>query len=539
MKRHIQLIAFTFLLAAASSAAMSDPVKIDTGSLSGIPGKDPSVRIYKGIPFAAPPLGDLRWKAPQPAAKWEGVRAAEQFSPTCTTGAAGGGGRGQGKGGAPKGGAPKGGGVPKANPDQAKAAPARGPAGPPPSEDCLYLNVWTTAKSASERLPVIVWTYGGGFTGGSGSEPRYDGEALSRKGAVVVTYNYRLGMFGFFAHPELAAESGHNASGNYGMMDLAATLKWVQKNIAAFGGDPRRVTIAGESAGAIMVSAMVGSPEGKGLFQRAIAQSGAWMGLAAGKMRTRAEAEAAGKTAAGSHTLAQLRAMSTAELGQNVRGVQSAIIVDGWMVPEDESITYAKGKQNDVDILVGSNHDEGTFFGGGNVTADQAKMRAQQTYGDLAPEFLQLYPAGTDAEAAASGLARSRDEVGWHMRTWADLQVKRGRKAYLFYFTHVPPGAGDRGASHTAELAYMFNNPGNAAWTDVDQKLADMMTTYWVNFAATGDPNGKGLPNWQPYNAKTNDAKAMVLGDTVQFGAQVDAPRLAFFDKYYATIKTK
>ena len=405
-------------------------------------------------------MGDLRWRAPQPAAKWEGVRAADQFGATCTAG--GGGGRGQGRGGAPKG-----------NPDQAKAKAApragRGPAGPPASEDCLYLNVWTAAKSATERLPVIVWNYGGGFTGGSGSLPGYDGEALAKKGAVVVTYNYRLGMFGFFAHPGLSAESGHNASGNYGMMDLAATLRWVQKNIAAFGGDPRRVTIDGESAGAMLVSSMVGSPEGKGLFQRAMAQSGAWMGLGIGKMRTREEAEAAGKAAAGTHTIAELRAMSTQELSQNLRGVQAGIIVDGWMVPEDQSITFAKGKQNDVDILIGSNHDEGTFFGGGNVNAEQAKSRAQQTYGDLAAEFLQLYPAGSDAEASASGLARTRDELGWHMRTWAELQVKRGRKAYLYYFTHVPPGSGARGATHTAELPYMFDNPpANGSWTDAD-----------------------------------------------------------------------
>jgi para-nitrobenzyl esterase len=385
----------------------------------------------------------------------------------------------------------------------------------------------------------MVWTYGGGFTGGSGSEARYDGEALAKKGVVVVTYNYRLGVFGFFAHPELTAESPHHASGNYGMMDLEAALKWVQKNIAAFGGDPRRVTIAGESAGAFMVSSMTASPEGKGLFERTIAQSGAWMGLGPAKMRTLAQAEAAGKTAAGTHTLAELRAMSPQDVAQNVRGVQAGIIVDGWMVPEDQSITFAKGKQNDVDILVGSNHDEGTFFGSANVTAEQAKMRAPQTYGELAPEFLQLYPAGSDAEASASGLAAARDQLGWHMRTWAGLQVKRGRKAYVFYFTHVPPGAGARGASHTMELAYMFDNPGNAAWTDVDTKLADTMTSYWANFIATGDPNGKGLPVWSAYNAKSNDAKAMVLGDTVQFGPQIDAPRLAFFDKFYAIEQSK
>jgi para-nitrobenzyl esterase len=529
MNRPLFLLLSCSFAATLSLAAISDPIKIDTGSISGVSGKDPSVRVFKGIPYAAPPVGDLRWRAPQPAAKWDGVRAADQFGPTCLSGAGGfGGGRGKG--------------APKANPDQApkqtkQASPPA--AGPAPSEDCLHINVWRPAKSANDRLPVIVWSYGGGFTGGSGSEPRYDGEALAKKGVVFVTYNYRLGIFGFFAHPDLTAESSHHASGNYGMMDFAAALRWVQKNIAAFGGDPKRVTLDGESAGAILVSSMVGSPEGKGLFQRAMAQSGAWMGLGAGKMRTLAQAETQGKTAAGTHTLAELRAISTQEIGQNLRGVQAGIIVDGWLVSEDESITYGKGKQNDVDILIGSNRDEGTFFGSGNVTVEQAKSRAAQTFGDLAAEFLQLYPAGSDAEAGASGLARSRDEVAWHMRTWAELQTKRGRKAYLYYFTHVPLGAdgrpSPRGATHTAELAYMFSNPPvTGSWTDADQKLAETMSSYWANFAATGDPNGKGLPAWPAYGAKKNDGKAMVFGDGVEFGSQLEAPRLAFFDKFYA-----
>src|SRR5690242_494532 len=386
-KQALLVLPVAILLAGPVRGALPDPVRLDSGAVSGISTADSSVRMFKGIPYAAPPIGDLRWRAPQPAPHWDGVRKAEQFGPNCTAG--GGGGRGgKGKGGGGKGPAP------------AKAAPA----GPAPSEDCLYVNVWSPAKSAGDRLPVMVWTYGGGFTGGSGAEARYDGEALARKGIVVVTYNYRLGMFGFFAHPELTKESGHNASGNYGMMDMAAVLRWVQKNIAAFGGDPRKVTIDGESAGAILVAAMVGSPEGKGLFQRAIAQSGAWMGLNISKMRTLAQAEEGGKRAAGTHSIAELRAMSTQDLTQAVTGVQAGIIVDGWMIPEDLSSTFAKGKQNDVDILVGSNQDEGTFFAAGNTSAEAAKNRARQTYADLADDFLKLYPAGTDAESSASGL---------------------------------------------------------------------------------------------------------------------------------------
>jgi len=521
------LLSFALILTGALSAAIPDPVHLDTGSVSGISANDPSVRVFKGIPFAAPPVGDLRWRAPQPAAHWEGVRKADQFGPNCTAGG-GAGGRGGGRGKSPGGG--------DKGPAPAKAA---APAGPAPSEDCLYVNVWTPAKAAGDRLPVMVWTYGGGFTGGSGAEGRYDGEAMAKKGVVVVTYNYRLGLFGFLAHPELTKESGHNASGNYGMMDLAAALRWVQKNIAAFGGDPRKVTIAGESAGAILVSAMVGSPEGKGLFQRAIAQSGAWMGLSIGKMRTLEQAEEAGKRSVGAHTIAELRAMSTQEVAQNVTGVQAGVIVDGWLVPEDQSLTFAKGKQNDVDVLVGSNQDEGTFFGGAATTADAAKNRARQTYADLSDDFLKLYPASSDAEAGASSLMRSRDETAWHQRTWAQFTVKRGKKAYLYYFTHVPPGNGARGATHTAELPYMFNNPpANDSWLVLDHKLADMMSSYWVNFIAAGDPNGKGLPAWQPYSAK-NDSQAMVFGDTVQFGPQIELPRLAFFDKYYSVVQKR
>jgi para-nitrobenzyl esterase len=486
------------LTSTGAFAALPDTIRTTEGQVSGIPGKEPTMRIFKGIPYAAPPTGMNRWRAPQPAAKWDGVRKAETFSPTCATGAA---------------------------PGKGKASTA--------SEDCLYVNVWTGAQSAGEKRPVFVWTYGGGFTGGSGSEGRYDGEALANKGLVVVTYNYRLGTFGFFAHPELAKESGHNASGNYGMHDMHAALQWVQKNIAAFGGDPGRVTIAGESAGGILVGAMVASPEGKGLFQRAISQSAGFMGLSIAKTRTRAQAEEAGAKAAGTNTLAQLRDMSTEQIGQNLRGVQAGLIVDGWMIPEDPAKTFAAGKQIKVDVLLGSNQDEGTFFGGGAGNAEQFKSQAQQRYGDLTADYLKLYPAATNEEAAASNLARTRDEVGWHMRTWAQAQVKGGKKAYLFYFTRVAPGQ-TRGATHTAELPYMFQNPPATGWADVDHKLSDQMSTYWVNFVTTGDPNGKGLPAWTAYDPKKNDAQAMVFGNTTEFGAHIEAARLAFFDKAYA-----
>jgi para-nitrobenzyl esterase len=512
MRRLFSLVFGTFLAGASiCSAAISDPVRTDMGLVSGIPGSTDEVRVYKGIPFAAPPVGDLRWHEPRPPSHWEGVRKADQFSAVCM---------------------------------QQQRGPAGGSA-PAPSEDCLYLNVWTAAKSASEHRPVIVWTYGGAFTSGAGSVPMYDGDALARKGVVVVTYNYRLGVFGFLAHPELTKESGHGASGNYAMMDMATVLRWVQKNIANFGGDPKRVTIDGESAGSMLVSAMVGSPQGKGLFQRAIGQSGAWMGVNIGKMTPRAQAEENGQKiveALGAKSIAELRAKPADELLKNARG-QFGIIVDGWYVPEDLSITYENHKQNDVDVLVGSNRDEGTFFsrpGGGN--AEQFSSTAKRRFNDMADGFLKLYPASSDTEAGTSQLANFRDEFGWQMREWAQLQSQRGKaKAYLYYMTHVPPsapGQPSRGATHTADLQYMFDNqPPNVTWTDTDKQLAETMSSYWVNFAATGNPNGKGLPEWPAYNVKKG-GQNIVLGDTVMVGQGIDPAMVAFYDSFYAKLRS-
>jgi para-nitrobenzyl esterase len=530
MKRLLPLLISGFILMAATTvfATVPDPVKLDTGLISGISATTPEVRVFKGIPFAAPPVGALRWKGPQPAAHWEGVRKAAQFGARCMQGG-GGGARGGARGQAPA-----------AAP--APAAPAATPALPPLSEDCLYLNVWTSAKTASEKLPVIVFVYGGGFTSGHGSEARYDGEELAKKGSVFVTLNYRLGIFGLMAHPELTKESGHNASGNYAMMDVIAALRWVQKNIAAFGGDPKRVTIMGESAGAILISSLAGSTEGKGLFHRVIAESGAWMGLGIGKMTTLAQAEEVGTRVGmtmNAPTLAKLREIPAQDLLANSR-FNGGLIVDGWIVPEDLSVTFAKGKQNEVDVLVGSNQDEGTFLSRGATGLQQFNSTYGQRFGDRFDAFKKLYPANTDAEATTQNLARVRDEVLWHMTTWARLQSKQGKsKAYVFYFTRVPPGYGERGATHTAELPYAFNNLiGNTPWTDLDRKLADTMTSYWVNFAANGDPNGKGLPAWPVFKDKSSE-RVMVLGDKVEAGAGLEPARVAFYDAEYTRQNSK
>jgi para-nitrobenzyl esterase len=484
-------------------------------ALQGAAAVTPNVRIFKGIPFAAPPVGANRWRAPQPAAKWEGVRKADAFGDRCIAGGGGGGRRGaapagRGRDGAPAapaadGGQARGrGAAPAAAGAPAAAPPGGGPAAQPPaSEDCLYVNVWTSADKASDKRPVMVWIYGGGFTGGSGSEQRYDGERLAAKGPVVVTLNYRLGQFGFFVHPELTKESGHNASGNYGMMDAIAALQWVKRNIAAFGGDPNNVTVFGESAGAIMTSALIGSPQAKGLFKRAITQSGAWMGLTMARMTTRQAMEQAGAKAMqdmGVASIADLRAKSTEEVGAGLRA-PTVLVVDGYLIPEDLSVTFAAGKQNEVDVLSGSNKDEGTFFQfGGATRAEQFLTQSRQKYGELADKFLEIYPAGSDAEANSSYLASYADETSWNMRQSSAAQARKGKKAYVYYFTRVPRGAdgtpSPRGATHTAEIQYAFNNPTGLNWDETDKKVADLMSSYWANFAAKGDPNGPGLPAW-------------------------------------------
>jgi para-nitrobenzyl esterase len=500
MKRLMMTASIVFA-AATASAAITEPVKLDAGMVSGAAGNDAAVRVFKGIPFAAPPVGPLRWKAPQPPAKWDGVKTAVAFGPRCMQG-----------GGAGRAGAP-----------------------PPPAtgEDCLYINVWTAASSSSAKLPVMVWSYGGAFTGGAGSVPGYDGETLAKKGVVFVTYNYRLGPFGFFAHPELTRESGHNASGNYGVMDLHAALKWVHNNIAAFGGDPGRVTLVGESAGAALESVLVGSKEARGLYHGVIAESASWSGVRMEKMQTLADAEAAGKANAqkiGASSLAELRAKSAEDIMKMSPGRP---IVDGWYVTEDLSKTYAAGRQTDVDVMVGSNQNEAgfAFFGVPKGSAAEFTAQVKDRFADRSSDFLKLYPAGNDAESNRAQVASFNDEVAWNMRSWAMSQAKHGKgKAYQYFFTKIPPTNGNqpsRGAIHTAEIPYALGNAGRN-WTDADRKLSEIMTGYWVNFAANGDPNGKGLPEWPQFLPQYGNA--MMLGDKVEPVQPLSADKIALYD---------
>lgn len=503
----VTLIATAVFALGNAYAAIDDPVHLDTGLVSGSPASTPEVRVFKGIPFAAPPVGDLRWREPKPAAGWDGVRKADEFSPVCIqdTGSR----------------------------DSQKM-----------SEDCLYLNVWTGAQSARDKRPVMVWIYGGGYYRGSGSLPMYDGEALARKGAVVVTFNYRLGPLGFFSYPELTKESDRRGAANFGVMDALAALRWVQKNIAAFGGDSKRVTIFGESAGSGMVANLMTVPQAKGLFQRAIGESSAWATTRVARLSTLAEAEQAGtKFAAslGAHSLADLRAQPAEALRTDGRG--SAPVVDGWLIPEDPGKIFAEGKQIPVPVLVGSNRDES--FGGNTRGAESFTERARNRFGDLADAFLQLYPASSDDAAFAAG----RDEMAFVMRNWARLASASGKaKSFVYYFTQQPPPAPNaRGplaatfhgtAIHTAEILYVFNHlDDRRAWTDADRQVADAVSSYWVNFAARGDPNGKGLAKWTAYDGKTATVK--VFGNQPQAGQSPSEAQLAFFQSYFEKLNAQ
>ena len=493
-------------------------IKIDTGLITGTEDKD--IRVYKGIPYAAPPVGNLRWKAPQPAAKWDGVKSFDQFGNAC-----------------PQSPYP-------ANSLYFNKAEKM-------SEDCLCLNVWTGAKKANEKRPVMVWIHGGALTRGSSSISFYDGASLAAKGVILVSINYRLGPLGYFSHPALSAESKQNSSGNYGILDQIAALQWVQKNIAAFGGDPNRVTIFGESAGSWSVCSLVATPLAKGLFHRAIGESGGVfspMQFLKEKRYGISSAEESGKSFAqslgitdGANTLQELRGKSPEELiaafdksGSSARG-----IVDGYVFPEEAYAIFAKGKQNNVPVIIGSNANEGTSLIPPTMvpkTLTGYKAYVKNRYGAMADDLLKVYPANSDAEVRNSFLGVFRDEIfSWHMRTWA--RMTPASKAWLYSFSRVPPRPDSAiyGAYHAAEIPYAFNNlhrsPLTVQKTDAD--LANAMSDYWVNFATAGNPNKKGMPAWTSYD-KTNEP-FIEFGDQVKQGNHLLQPQNDFFDAYFAS----
>jgi len=479
----VLLVMFAVSLFAESTAPQ---VKTKSGIVEGK--DDGAVHAFLGIPYAAPPVGDLRWKPPVPAVNWAGVRKATDFGPHCMQGKVFGDMNFRDSGG---------------------------------SEDCLSLNVWVPAKPSSAKLPVMVWIYGGGFVAGTTSEARQDGTHLAQQGVIVVSMNYRLGIFGFLVHPELAKESGKNAAGNYGLLDQTAALKWVHENIAAFGGDPGNVTIFGESAGSFSVSAQMASPLAKGLFQKAIGESGAAFfsgGLSFEPRSVREEKDVKNvKEKLGVSTLAELRAVTAEKLLEvygkpGPGGFDFGPDVDGYFLPESAPAIFAAGKQNDVPLLAGWNHDEGSFnvvFNPQKPTADSMKADAQKNFGDKSAEFLRLYPTDTDEHVLRSALDFAGDQfIAWSTWQWMETQAKTGKQPifrYRFDLGPQPsnPNAPKLGAYHSAEIEYVFgqlDSKTDMKWRPEDRQLSELMQKYWANFARSGDPNGDGLPKWPIYS---------------------------------------
>lgn len=506
--RFIWSVASSVLIAASfvSASTSQDQVTVESGILAGTANGDHSVRMFKGVPFAAPPVGEMRWKAPQPAPKWSGVRAADKFGSACL------------------------------QTDVYGDIYFRDNS---PSEDCLTLDIWIPAKPATSKLPVLVWYYGGGFVAGSASEARYDGENLAKKGVIVVSPNYRLGVFGFFSYPELTKESGHHSSGNYAFLDQVAALQWVVKNIAAFGGDPRNLTIAGESAGSFSVSALMASPLSRSLFQKAIGESGAFFphpGTHGLQLMPLAETEQFGVKFAkslGAKSLAQLRAIPGDQLLQAAakfnNGFDFKANIDGYFLPADVETIFRRGAQSHVPLLAGWNADEGKIAvlnAPQKPTAKSFAADARKRFGDQAGEFLKLYPASTDEEALLSAEQLSGDDfIAFSTWQWLNLQLETGKSpVYAYRFDQVPatkPGAmagkvpaSEMGARHAGEIEYVFQTlkSVDVPWTEDDFKVSDTMSSYWANFVKSGNPNGKDLPEWPAYQ-KNNGYQTMHLLD--------------------------
>jgi para-nitrobenzyl esterase len=543
------IAALVLSIGAPAGVLAADQVKTANGTVEGTP-EQSGVRAFLGIPFAAPPTGDLRWKPPQPAANWEGVRKADQFGPRCA---------------------------------QAPVFSDMNFRSNGMGEDCLYLNVWAPAAPKPEAdagpvapkpqgeggLPVLVYFYGGGFVAGDGSEPRYEGESMARKGIVALTVNYRLGVFGFLAHPELTSESPHRASGNYTFLDQQAALLWVQKNIAAFGGDPKRVTIAGESAGSIAVSTLMASPLSKDLMAGAIGESGAAIEPTLPPVPL-AQAEAAGvKFAAsvGASSLAALRAMTTAqilEVAAKQQGGRLPAAIDGWVLLGAPADILAAGEQAHIPLLVGWNSEEGgarSILAENEPTPENMAAALKKLYGDRADEALKLYGGTTADEVrqAATDLASDRF-IAFSTWKWSDLHAKTGgRPVYRYFYTRprpemsaaaaVPGAAGaagaepkppaprpvPRGAVHSAEIEYAMGNLASNkvfAWTPDDYKVSEVMQAFFANFVKTGNPNGPGLPEW-PEVSSTGNAQVMRIDVESRADPDTKRPRYLFLDALY------
>ena len=531
--------ALLLTMSVAPGAFAAERVKTVNGTIEGV--LEPSgVRAFRGIPFAAPPVGELRWKPPQPVRNWTGVRPADKFAARCMQRPIFG--------------------------DMSFRSNGM-------SEDCLYLNVWTPAKSGTARLPVLVYFYGGGYLAGDGSEPRYDGETMARKGIVSLTVNYRLNVFGFLAHPDLTKESPQHASGNYGLLDQAAALRWVKENIAAFGGDPGKVTIAGESAGSISVSALMASPLSKGLIAGAIGESGGMINptLAAVPLPEGEQAGVKFVAASGAPSFAALRAMPAEQLLEITAkpGLpRLPATIDGYFLPKSPAEIFAAGEQAHVPLLAGWNSEENparVILGTSEPTPENYASAVKKLYPDRAEDILKVYPGSTTEEVLQSAAALASDRfIAYSTWKWIDLHGKTGGKPVYRYYYSRPrpamrpemgnavaglaggvvrggqPGAAPppppRGAVHSAEIEYAMGNLATNkvyAWTPDDYKVSETFQAFFSNFVKTGDPNGAGLPSWPAANAP-GGGQVMHLDVTSRAEPDKTRDRYLLLDQFYA-----
>lgn len=485
------------LLLVASSAAAQRQLKVTGGEIRGA--ETDGVRVFKGVPFAAPPVGDLRWKAPQPVKPWTGVRKATRFGPS------------------------------------------------PAAEDCLYLNVWTAAKDATERRPVMVYIFGGAFNGGSPTDSLFDGTKFAKKGVVLVTIAHRVGVFGFLAHPELSKESG-KGSGCYGIQDQIAALRWVQDNISRFGGDPERVTVFGQSSGGFSVGLLAQAPQAKGLFHRAISQSGGLMTPIktaekepGGLVRSLALAEADGKKLLDSLKTKDINAarnLSAAAVRWGSAGLHWPV-ADGETIVGDPYDLYKAGRFNDTPVLLGLNSNDGGLLGSPRRTPKEFEKSVRENFPANPEPVLAAYPHATVAEASRSARDLLRETLyGWPSWVWAKWQTEQGKsKAYLYYFDY---GAAPGEAGHGAEVPFVFGSLGGwfrPAASKENVAMSDTLMSYWVNFATTGDPNGGSLPTWPAFDGK--EMKAMSFGKTVEAGPTPNLDRIKAFDAAWASERDK
>ena len=494
---------------------LATTVEVTGGTIEGV--EQDGILTYKGIPFAAPPVGDLRWKAPAPVEPWTGVKKTDAFCSACMQ-------------------------APRAMGNTA-----------PVSEDCLYLNVWTPAKKADEKIPVVYWIHGGGYSGGSTSTPMYDGTGFAKKGVVFVSVAYRLGPFGFLADPELSKESGHG-SGTYGMLDMIAGLKWVKDNISKFGGDPSKVTIFGHSAGGGAVSILAASPLTKGLFDGVICmsggsftplktskQSGMGMGIPSLKF-----AESTGEEflkELGVADIKAARALSAEDIQNKLPGGMGGMrfspAADGYVISNDLYTLYQEGKFNDTPVLLGNTSDEmGAFGGAKNVTPAEFEKQVREQYGPQADAILGVYPHSTDAEATRSSKEIRNGASSWNTWTWSRLQTEKGKnRAYQYYFDYHPDSP-DRGSGHGSDVPYAFQTLGGGptgAPKEADLKLADMISSYWVNFAKSGDPNNPALPEWPFFKMDSQEVMEFSAAPGARPVPNLD--RLKVFDAYFAWLR--